>query len=500
MKILSAGQIREADRYTIENEPIASIDLMERAVHAWVAEYMQSPYFDYKKPVIVFCGPGNNGGDGLGIARALQIFHPILVYLLPSEKYSVDNAINQNRAREAGIEIKLLQKPEDITVPDDAIIVDALYGSGLSRPLDGLAAEVVRCINRLPNKKIAVDIPSGMFADDNDNNHIETIVKADLTITFQLPKLAFLMMPTGPLAGDVRIADIGLHSEFLKQVQTTHYLQEREEVACLYKPRNAWIHKGIAGRALLIGGIGHTSGAVILSATAALRAGVGLLYVACGSRAAQALPAARPEAISFDLNELSINDLISSVEPDAIAVGPGLGTSAAAAGLLDQILEFDIPTVIDADAINLIALHHWQKRLGKQHLITPHPGEAVRLFGNSKPMKFHQSLRAFVQSSGCTVVYKGKYSRIYTPEGNVYFNTTGNAGMATAGAGDVLTGILLALLAGGYMPMNAAKLGVYVHGASGDLALQAKGSEEAVLAGDLCDYLGQAFGELKKML
>ncbi|GCD78386.1 bifunctional NAD(P)H-hydrate repair enzyme [Thermaurantimonas aggregans] len=498
MKILSAEQIREADQYTIENEPIASIDLMERAVHEWVMEYVQSPYFDYHKPVVILCGPGNNGGDGLGIARSLKNFHKVAVYLLPSEKYSEDNLINQHRAREKGIEIIPIQKPEDIRVTSDTIIVDALYGSGLSRPLEGLAADVVRFINHLSNKKISVDIPSGMFADDNDHNNIETIVAADLTITFQFPKLSFLMMPTGPLAGELRIADIKLHHEFLRSVQTNHYLLEKKEVAKVYQPRNTWIHKGQAGRALLVGGIGHTSGAAILSATAALRAGVGLLYVACGSRATQALPFARPEAISFDLNEVNINDLISAVEPDAIAIGPGLGTSSAAAELLDQMLEFEIPTVLDADALNLIAQHHWQKRLGKQHLITPHPGEAARLFGNSKQMEFHRTLRAFVQSSGCTVVYKGKYSRIYTPEGNVYFNPTGNAGMATAGSGDVLTGILLALIAGGYSLEKAAKLGVYLHGLSGDIALKSRGSEEAVLASDLCEKLGNAFEELKK--
>ncbi|MFN4300158.1 MAG: NAD(P)H-hydrate dehydratase [Thermaurantimonas sp.] len=498
MKILSAEQIREADRYTIENEPIASIDLMERAIHAWVSEYIQSPFFEYKKPITVLCGPGNNGGDGLGIARALKIFHPVSVYVLPSEKYSADNTINQKRALEAGIELFSIQKPEDIKVTGDAVIVDALYGSGLSRPLEGLAAEVVQFINRLPNKKIAVDIPSGMFADDNDNNTLDTIVSADLTITFQLPKLSFLMMPTGPLAGELRIADIGLHPEFLKNVPTNHYLLEKSDAAKLYKPRSAWIHKGQAGRALLIGGIGHTSGAAILSATAALRAGVGLLYVACGTRAAQALPIARPEVISFDLNELNINDLISGIEPHALAIGPGLGASSAAAELLDQILEYDIPTVLDADALNLIAMHRWQKRIGKQHLITPHPGEATRLFGNSKPMEFHRSLISFVQSSGCTVVYKGKYSRTYTPEGNVYFNPTGNAGMATAGSGDVLTGILLALVAGGYSLENAAKLGVYLHGLSGDLALKWRGCEEAVLASDLCEKLGNAFEVLKK--
>lgn len=496
MKILSAEQIREADQYTIKNEPIASIDLMERAVNEWVHAYLQSDIYEYQKPVVVLCGPGNNGGDGLGIARILRHDHPVSVYLLTSATYSEDNLINQKRAIEHGLELKIIKNAKDITIPDGAIVIDALFGSGLSRPLNGLPADVVRSIKELPNKKIAVDIPSGMFADDNDANNPDTILPVDMTITFQSPKLAFLMMPTGPLTGELKVVNIGLHPDFMRDVHTKHILLTQSEIAALYSPRHPWIHKGQAGKGLLIGGVGHTTGAVILSSLAALRSGIGLLYVACGSRAVSALPIARPEAIVFDLNDLNINELISTIEPDALAVGPGLGTSQASAELLDQVLEFDIPMVLDADALNLIAMHKWQNRISTHHLLTPHPGEAARLFGSGKVMEFHHRLSDFVQASGCVLVYKGKYSRVYAPDGKVFFNTTGNAGMATAGSGDVLTGILLALLAANYSTDMAARLGVYIHGYAGDLALDAVKAGEAVIASDIPNHIGQAFAQI----
>lgn len=498
MKILSAEQIREADRFTILNEPVVSSDLMERAAHAWVKEYLESDYFEYQKPLAIICGPGNNGGDGLAIARILSIFHKVSVYLLDAERYSEDNLLNQKRAADQGLEIKKIKQAEDIVIQPDEILIDALFGTGLSRPLTGLAAEVIRYLKRLSNRKIAVDVPSGLFADNNDYNDLESVLPVDMTITFQIPKLAFLMMPAGQLAGALKVADIGLHPSFLEQVDTPYYLTEKTDVTKIYKPRNSWIHKGQAGRGLLIGGIGHTSGAAVLASEASLRSGVGLLYTACGSRAASALTTARPEVISIDLNHTDISEVISATEPDALAIGPGLGTTEEAAALLDLILEYDLPVVLDADALNLISIHRWHSRLSANHILTPHPGEALRLFGSKKPMEQHEYIRDFVKKSGCVIVYKGKFTRIYTSDGNVFFNSTGNAGMATAGAGDVLTGVLLALMAAGYPLAHAARLGVYVHGLAGDLAVAEQISPEGVIASDITSFLGKAFGQISK--
>ncbi|MFN3950813.1 MAG: NAD(P)H-hydrate dehydratase [Thermaurantimonas sp.] len=498
MKILSAEQIREADQYTILQEPISSENLMERAAHAWAQKYLESDYYEYQKPVAVICGPGNNGGDGLVIARILANFHKVSVYLLCAERYSEDNLLNQKRGRDQGLVINMVEKPEDIIIQADAVIIDALFGTGLSRPLNGLASEVVRYLKCYPNPKIAVDIPSGMFADNNDANDPESILPVDCTITFQFPKLAFLMMPTGPLAGELRIADIGLHPHFIGQLDTPHHLMQKQDVIKLYKPRNPWIHKGQAGKGLLVGGIGRTSGAAILSAEAALRSGIGLLYTACGARALTAIASARPEVIGIDLNREDISEVISAVEPDAMAIGPGLGTTEEAAALLDLILEYDLPVVLDADALNLISIHRWHSRLSANHILTPHPGEASGLFGSKKPMEQHEYIRDFVKKSGCIIVYKGRFTRIYTSDGNVFFNSTGNAGMATAGSGDVLTGVLLALLATGYSQPDAARLGVYIHGLAGDLAFEDQTSPEGVIAGDIISFLGKAFGKVLK--
>lgn len=496
MKILSAEQIREADRYTIQNRPIASIDLMEAAASAWVETFLQSLLYSHRKSIIIVCGPGNNGGDGLAIARMLKPLNNVTVYLMPSDNYSPDNLANQQRLRESGIQPLLLHTTDILTLPPDAVLIDALYGSGLNRPLTGLSADIVRKINASGVPVAAVDLPSGMFADSNDLNTLHTIVKASLTITFHLPKLALLMMPTGELAGEIKIVNIGLDSSFIDQQESPHHLQDADSVKVLYRPRSLWMHKGQAGRGLLIGGIGHTAGAVLLASSAALRSGIGLLYTACGLRAAQALPVHRPEAIALDLNETDLPDLVSSLEPDAIAIGPGLGTSQASAELLNEILEYPIPTVLDADALNLIAKHRWLHRLGPNHLITPHPKEALRLFGQAKPFEFHQNLLKFSQSSKTVIAFKGRFTRIYTPEGIVWFNNSGNHGMATAGSGDVLTGVLLALLAAGYPVAQAARLGVWLHGAAGDAALLRLNSPESLIAGDIINHLHQAFHQL----
>lgn len=503
MKILSAAEIREWDQYTIQHEPIASIDLMERAALActnWIVQnFPEAPSFG------IYCGKGNNGGDGLAIARMLSEQHyPVSVHILEfGHKGTDDFQTNLARLHQLpGPEIHFIQTTDNLhPVPEGQIIIDALFGSGLNRALEGLTAEVVEHINASGHEVIAVDIPSGLFTDRSTKGAV--CIRADHTLSFQCYKPALLFAENGESAGEIHILDIGLHPDYYAQLHVQFELVDEGIVSAIYKPRKQFAHKGTYGHALIIAGSYGKMGAAVLSAEACLRSGAGLLSCHIPGCGYTILQTAVPEAMVLtDFN----SSFITKVETDvsvfaAIGAGPGLGTAAETRTMLKELLaSYHKPMVLDADALNNIAADkEMVKQVPAGSVLSPHPKEFERLFG-ATANEFDRVSLALQKAKELNVVIivKGHHSFIATPGGKGFFNSTGNAGMATAGSGDVLTGILTGLLAQGYNSVEAAILGVYIHGLAGDLAAAAL-SKEAMIAGDITAYLGKAFLSLQHM-
>jgi len=495
-KVLSAQQVREWDAYTIQHEPIASIDLMERACRVFTEWFTAK--FDATKKVCVVCGTGNNGGDGLGIARLLHEWnYAVKVWIVRGgTTESVDFSHNLQRlpGKIPVTEITSASASEFLSGCD--VLIDAIFGSGLSRPAEGVFAQVINSINESTCTKVAVDIPSGLMADAPSTG---AIVKAHFTFTFQLPKLSFFLPETGVYAGSWKVGDIGLSKTFLAHATTGYHYLTLKSVRRLMKERAVFSHKGDYGKALLVAGSHGKMGACVLAARAALRAGLGLLTVHLPTAGYTIVQTAVPEAMA------TVDDhahFIATCPPgletyDVIGVGPGLGTEAATAKVLRALFEPGKPMVIDADALNLISKHRELLHLiPPGSILTPHPKEFERLAGPSKN-SFDRlaKQRQLAQQLKGVVLVKGAFTAIAMPDGACYFNTTGNPGMATGGTGDVLTGILTGLLAQGYPTPDAARLGVFLHGLSGDLARKEVG-EQALIASDLVAHLAAAFGRL----
>ncbi|QNF32408.1 NAD(P)H-hydrate dehydratase [Adhaeribacter swui] len=497
MKILTAAQTRAADAYTAEQENIPSLELMERAVSAFVNWYLNKFSNRVKKPVLIFCGPGNNGGDGLAIARLLhQHQYVVQVYILASNnKYAPDFTANLNRLPEAIIPQYLNQISDFPQIPDNAMVLDALFGTGLNRPLTGLITDLVRHINQSSAMVVAVDMPAGLFA-DVPNAPTDAIIEADYTLSFELPKLAFLLPGTAQYVGEWTVVPIGLNADFISQSPSTHFYISPEVPAKILKIRPKYGHKGSFGHALLISGSYGKMGATVLSSRACLRSGVGLLTVYCPAVGYNILQTAVPEAMTLtDPEDNYTSQLPDITTYNAIGIGPGLGKEAATRELVSKLLETTkVPLVIDADALNIISENeNFKKSIPEGSILTPHPKEFERLAGKAQNDYYRLTLlKDFCQQHNCYVVLKGAHTCIGTPEGTYYFNSTGNPGMATGGTGDVLTGIITALVAQQYSPLEACILGVYLHGLAGDLA-KANLGEQALLASDIVSYLGQAF-------
>ncbi len=490
MKILSAEQIRQWDAYTIANEPIASIDLMERASREFTLWIMQRfPQKAY--PIYIVCGTGNNGGDGFAVARLLQAFDYdiTVIYCLVSNVCSEDNQINRQRLEN----IPVIELSENAVFPvfkENSILIDALFGAGLNRAIAGYWGEWINYLNRQSGIKVAIDIPSGLFADKSSEGNI---LKADFTVSFQKPKLAFFFAENQDFIGEWEVLPIGLSPEF--QVETPFYTIDKS-VRQILKKRKKHDHKGTFGHGLMVAGSYGKMGAAILAAKAVLRSGAGLVSAhipACGYDIMQT---AFPEAmVQIDENEHIITEIELNGNYKAIGIGPGMGTSAATAKALKQLLQqTNTPLVLDADALNILAQQtDLQSNIPNGSILTPHPKEFERLFGRARnDFERNHLQRTKAKEWQIYLILKGAYTAIATPEGDCYFNTTGNPGMGTAGMGDVLTGVLVGLLAQGYTPLEASLLGVYVHGLAGDLAVVTK-SQESLIASDVLEYLGKAF-------
>lgn len=502
MKVLSAIQTGEADAQTIREEGIASVDLMERAARAF-AGWLENKITP-ERPILIFCGPGNNGGDGLAVARILhQRLYDVQLYLLnEGNRTSRDFQLNLERLPHE-VPPHYIESKDDLpAIPAGACVVDALFGTGLSRPVTGLYAEVIQQLNTQANCIVSIDIPAGLFTDKQTPEE-GAIIKANHTVSFELPKLAFFLPQNGAYVGDWHTVPIGLSPGSVAQTQTNHYCTTQQDMQRLLKPRQKFSHKGTYGHALLLcGGYGKI-GAAVLAARACLRSGVGLLTVQAPAIGYDVLQTAVPEAMLLpDAHRKHLSRLPEQIEKfNAVGIGPGIGTERVTKTMLGQLLATaDHPLIIDADAINLIASSEKLKaRLPKDKVIfTPHPKEFERLVGTSKnEFERLEEMREFCRVYRCFMVLKGSHSATCTPEGDIHFNTTGNAGMATGGTGDVLTGIITALVAQQYSLKEACLLGVYVHGLAGDLARSAVG-EIALIASDVVAYLPQAFQHLNR--
>jgi NAD(P)H-hydrate epimerase len=501
MKILSPLQIQQVDQETIATLPITSIDLMEKAAEAFAAKYISM--FTTELPVHIFCGPGNNGGDGLAIARLLhKKKYNVTVYTLANaKKYSADYQYNQKRLERSKVEIHGIQKATELpSQPLSGVIIDALYGSGLNQPLKDIAKAVVESINLQPAIKISVDIPSGLFANTPTT---EVAVQADYVFTFQLPKLSFLMPSNVAFIADWQILDIGLSPSAIDAQNSQYEYLTLSDIQAIFKKRNRFSHKGSYGHLLLIAGSEGKVGTAILAGKAALRAGVGLLSIYLPEKLVPNIQTALPEAMCVIASQKELkHQLKESTSFNVIAIGPGIGQEKGMVNLFKALLKLSkSPLVIDADALNLLSKHRELfEKLPSQSILTPHPGEFKRMVGEWKD-DFHklQLLQELAIKYNIIVVLKGAYTCICNSNGQCYFNSTGNSGMATGGSGDTLTGIIAGLLAQGYSPLHAAQLGVYVHGLAGDFAAETI-HPNALIASDITEHLGQAFKRIDDVI
>jgi NAD(P)H-hydrate epimerase len=499
MNIIPAADIRKADQYTIEHEPISSTDLMERAAGKCVEWIDQNIELKDSK-VFLFVGIGNNGGDGLVIARQLaERGVDVYVYILRfSEKASQDFQLNYDRL--AGIDLKINELKDDkieLSIGHNDVLIDAVFGSGLNKAVSGWLKGVFDKINKVSCLKIAIDIPSGLFAEDNRDNDLTAIIRADVTLTFQTPKLAFLMESSGQFCGDWTVLDIGLNEQFLSEIKSNYQTIDQEFLSPMLKEREKFGHKGSYGHALIIAGSKGKMGASVLATRACLRSGIGLLTNLCPAMGYEIIQNSIPEAMSLVSDG---QDFIKGCPDDltpynVIGVGPGLGQyDSAPVFLLKLFRSFKNPMVLDADALNVLSNNkELISSIPKESILTPHPGEFRRLVGTWKNDfdKLEKQL-AFSANYKVILVLKGAHTCITEPNGQVYFNTTGNPGMATAGSGDVLLGIITGLLGRGYNSLQAAQLGVYLHGLAGDFAASQFG-EESMVAGDIISHLADGF-------
>ena len=503
MKIFTAAQIRELDNYTIEHEPIKPIDLMERAARELTRAI--GDRWPQEVPVVVFAGPGNNGGDALAVARLLtEQGYQVQTYLFNvTGQLSAGCAENRQRLvskKGRSLLTEVTQEFDPPRLEEGMLVVDGLFGTGLSKPLASGYAALVKYINSSRAEVVSIDVPSGLMTEDNTYNVRANIVRATLTLTLQHRKLAFLLPEHQQYVGELQVLDIGLSEEGIEKIDAQYTFIEESDIRPLLKPRDAFAHKGTMGHALLVAGSYGMAGAALLAAKACMRAGAGKVTVHSPRRNIAILQSTIPEAvIHTDREETTIAEAVPTDDFQAVAVGPGIGTSEQTAiAMIAQLRRAQCPAVADADALNILAAKHaWLQQLPKGIILTPHPKELDRLEGQSTD-SYERLMKArqLAERLQGYVVLKGHHTAICMPDGHIAFNSTGNAGMATAGSGDVLTGILLGLLARGYERREACLLGVYLHGLAGDLAAQELG-QESLMASDLIAYLPKAFLEMR---
>lgn len=500
MKIFTSAQIHELDKYTIQHEPIKSIDLMERASKA-IAEAIMRRWTN-QTPIVTFAGPGNNGGDALAVSRMLATQgYNVRVYLFNiTGRLSDDCAANRQRVREC----KRIKEFMEVTTKFDPpaleagdLVIDGLFGSGINKPLAGGFAALVKYINQCPARVVSIDMPSGLMTEDNSYNVRANIIRADLTLTLHGKKLSMFLADCQEFLGEIQVLDIRLSDEYVQKTDAAYSLLEESDIRPRILHRDDFAHKGSMGNALLIAGSYGMSGAAILASRACLRSGAGKVTVHTPRKNYGIMQVSVPEAVlQMDYEETYFSESVDTDDFDALGIGPGLGQQEnTAIALITQLKRTQCPIIADADALNILANHRaWIPQLPKGIILTPHPKEFDRLSSVASNGSYERLQRAkdLAQNIHCYIILKGHYSALCLPDGHVVFNPTGNSGMATAGSGDVLTGIITGLLARGYQRRNACEVGMYLHGLAGDIAAKELG-RESLVAGDIIRYLPKAF-------
>jgi len=471
LPLLTSAQIREADAYTIAHEPIASINLMERASKAFVGWFINH-FPDKNQSITVYCGTGNNGGDGLAIARMLddhQYKRLNVKIAWFSDKSTDDFNINLQRLRQTAIPLSAIGKGESLPDEESDVLIVALLGTGLNKPLDGDFKRLVNYINSLHKTVVSVDVPAGLFT-DGEIPPEAVVLEAGLVITFQAPKINFLLPESGPYIKCWEAVNIGIDEKFIRSLNSPYQAVEEKDIRGMIRQRSRFNNKGIYGHALIIAGQPETMGAALLSASACVYAGAGLTTACVPGSGLIALNSYMPEVMAV----IRVGNEAPEIDYDkfnAVAIGPGLGKNAHAQGLLTDVLtSCKEPVVIDADGLNLLAAHKelWPQ-IPQNSILTPHMKEFDRLFGDHK--NWWQRIQTGIEKAKELKLYillKNAYTIILSPQGKVYFNTTGNPAMASGGMGDVLTGVIASLLAQGYAPGDACIAGAYIHGKAGD--------------------------------
>ncbi|MDE5987499.1 MAG: NAD(P)H-hydrate dehydratase [Prevotella sp.] len=500
MKIFTSKQIHELDAYTIEHEPISSIDLMERAAKALTLAITRR--WGRETPVTVFAGPGNNGGDALAVARMLaERQYSVTAYLFNiKDSLSEDCHTNKTRLQDSK-HLKQFQEVKDEFDPpaltEETLVIDGLFGSGLNKPLGGGFASLVNYINNSGSTVVSIDLPSGLMAEDNTYNIRSNIIRASLTLTLQTKKLCMYLADCQQFLGETEVLDIGLSEEWMEKTYSPFTVLERGNLLPLIRKRHDFAHKGTMGHALVIAGSYGMAGAAVLAVKACLRSGVGKVTAHIPDRNYDIMQISVPEAIvHIDKDEYCFSEPVDTTGYNAMAIGSGIGQrDTTAVALISQIKRASTPMVLDADALNILGSRKaWLQQLPQGVVLTPHPKEFDRLDGadNNSDYERFAKAREMAQRLQAYILLKGHYSMLCQPDGSVIFNTTGNSGMATAGSGDVLTGIIAGLMARGYTQAEAAVMGMYLHGLAGDIAAKEKGYESLV-ATDIIEALPKAF-------
>jgi len=503
MIILNAKQTRLADAYTIEHEPIASIDLMERASTSFVNAFYQN--HDPKNKIAIVCGTGNNGGDGLAISRILiNKGYQVQAYVVQLKEGGSDDFKTNYGRLDAIATIKIISDTKSIAAFDEyKTIIDALFGSGLTRAVTGLYAEVINSINKMVDTDvISVDIPSGLSVDrPTEADEQGSIINANTTISFQVPKLSFFIPENYQYVGQWKVVDIGLNQDYINRQESDYSTIEDSEIEKSLPKRNKFAHKGTFGHGQLFGGSSGKMGAATLAAKAFLRSGAGLLTVTIPESGVKIMQTSVPEAMVLEQpGEQHITFFNASPLADTFGIGPGLSQEKATAKALgDFLVENDRPLVLDADALNILSTHREMlSLLPKDTIITPHIKEFDRLAGTSaNNWQRLDKAREFSQKWQLITVLKGAHTAVINSNGKIRFNTTGNPGMATGGSGDVLLGIITSLRAQGLTAIDSATAGTFIHGSAGDFAANKK-SMTSLIAGDIIEALSDVFLEFSR--
>ncbi|MDE5972077.1 MAG: NAD(P)H-hydrate dehydratase [Muribaculaceae bacterium] len=503
MKIFTTEQLREIDRATIEADGITALQLIERMAEGVTAEVIGMLHANMR--IAIFAGPGNNGADALAVARLLvaQGYRPaVFLFNRGGDRLSAECAECKRKLLEMGADVDFTEVTGLFNLPPLSrhdLVVDGLFGSGLREGLTGGFREMVKYINDSGATIVSIDVPSGLFGDWNPKSVHRNMIHATVTLSAQFPRLSFMMADNAAIVGRWKTIDIGLNPSVIRRTSAPFHLVEHSDVSRILKPRQPFCSKADFGSLMLVAGSYGMMGAAVMAAKGALRAGVGKVTVYSPRCGFDVMQSAVPEAMFQAANsDIFISDIRPQHECTTVALGPGIGSRDETVSALENFLKRqEQPVVLDADALNCIArqqnLMHMVPVLS---VLTPHAAEFDRMFG-PQPCAEARLVKAIEVSRyhNVLIVLKGRYTTVIRPDGRLYFNSSGNAAMATPGSGDVLTGVIAALMAQGYKPEVAALAGVYIHGLAGDIAAEAEG-QYGVTAGDIAANIGRAIKSL----